>query len=297
MYTTLIKSLDYVFNILIVLFIMKLVIDPRDFFFNSALRPVDAITDPILTQIRKLVNFNRHGKDYLPLIAIIVLIPLYILAYWQIPVYQKEFIQVGSRNLTILQAVSESMGRLLIFMIQFMAFGFFVFTMTPAYSRNPISGFFQDIVVPFGSFFRKNSNTSSKKTFLPMAGVVIFLLGLITTVLLQGLVASSLSDYIASWKTWIHPVFFIAVKALSIHRFLVFLLVLAVIFSWLDLEARNSIVSLVYMLTEPILLPIRRIVSPVGDLDLSPWLASIAIWFSGKILIEILNYLERLIVA
>ena len=295
MYTPLIKTIDYIINILIVLFIMKLVIDPRDFFFNSALRPIDAITDPILARMRKFVNINRHGKDYMPVVAIIILIVLYVLAYWQITIHYREFISTSSSNLTILQAIAESMGRLLIFLIQFMAFGFFVFAMTPTYSKNPISGFFLNIITPFGSFFGKKESNTSKKSLLTIAGIVVFLLSFFIIIALKALVAPSFSSYIASWKTWIHPIFFILLKALSIYRFLVFLLILSVIFSWLDLEVRNSFVNLVYMLTEPMLLPIRRIISPAGGLDLSPWLASLAIWFTGQVFTKILISLELFI--
>ena len=43
-----------------------------------------------------------------------------------------------------------------------------------------------------------------------------------------------------------------------------------VILSWLPLERRNPLVALARGLTEPVLAPIRRVLPPMGGLDLSP---------------------------
>ena len=43
----------------------------------------------------------------------------------------------------------------------------------------------------------------------------------------------------------------------------------AVIISWLPVDRRNPFVVLIYRLTEPALAPIRRVLPPMGGLDLS----------------------------
>ncbi len=45
---------------------------------------------------------------------------------------------------------------------------------------------------------------------------------------------------------------------------------LRVILSWINPDPRNPVVSMLYSLTEPILAPARRIIPPIGGLDLSP---------------------------
>jgi YggT family protein len=294
MFITLIKTIDYVIHILIILFIMKLVIDPREFFFNSALRPVDSITDPILSRIRKFINLNRYGIDYTPVIAISALICLYVLIHWLVPVQQKEFIKSISPDLTLLQAVVESLGKLVLFLIHFMAFSIFVLAMIPVYSKNPITGFFKDIIAPFGNFLRKKPKHTEKGDLWPRAGVVVFILGFIILIVLNSLVAPSLRNFALSWKNWVQPVLVICAEAIGIYRFLVFLLVASVILSWLDAEMRNPFINIVYMLTEPILLPVRRVIPPVAGLDLSPWIACIAIWITGRVITSFLFHLEQL---
>ena len=45
---------------------------------------------------------------------------------------------------------------------------------------------------------------------------------------------------------------------------------LAVILSWVPLDRRNPLVTITHALTEPVLAPIRRVLPPMGGLDLSP---------------------------
>lgn len=45
---------------------------------------------------------------------------------------------------------------------------------------------------------------------------------------------------------------------------------LRVILSWVNPDPRNPVVSMLYSLSEPVLAPARRIIPPLGGLDLSP---------------------------
>jgi YggT family protein len=44
----------------------------------------------------------------------------------------------------------------------------------------------------------------------------------------------------------------------------------AVILSWVPLDRRNPLVTIAQGLTEPVLAPIRKVLPPMGGLDLSP---------------------------
>jgi YggT family protein len=58
-----------------------------------------------------------------------------------------------------------------------------------------------------------------------------------------------------------------------------FLIIVAVILSWVGARLRHPVVPLVYQLTEPVLRPFRRIIPPIAGIDLSPLFALIAIRF------------------
>ena len=53
--------------------------------------------------------------------------------------------------------------------------------------------------------------------------------------------------------------------------------VVAVILSWVQLDRRNPLVTITQGLTEPVLAPIRRVLPPMGGLDLSPMVLLIAL--------------------
>jgi len=58
----------------------------------------------------------------------------------------------------------------------------------------------------------------------------------------------------------------------------------AVILSWLRLDPRNPVATVVYSLTEPVLAPIRRVLPSAGGLDFSP-----------MVLLVLLQVLQRLL--
>lgn len=58
-----------------------------------------------------------------------------------------------------------------------------------------------------------------------------------------------------------------------------FLVIAAVLLSWLGRGARHPVVPLVHQLTEPLLRPVRRVIPPIAGIDLSPLFVLIAIRF------------------
>jgi YggT family protein len=57
-----------------------------------------------------------------------------------------------------------------------------------------------------------------------------------------------------------------------------------VIVSWLSLPPSNPVVRYTRMLTEPALVPIRKIVPPAGGIDFSPMLLLILLWLIAGML-------------
>ncbi len=58
-----------------------------------------------------------------------------------------------------------------------------------------------------------------------------------------------------------------------------FLILAAVILSWLGGRLRHPVIPLVFQLTEPVMQPIRKVIPPIAGLDLSPLFALIGIRF------------------
>ncbi|NCT67193.1 MAG: YggT family protein [Rhodanobacteraceae bacterium] len=64
------------------------------------------------------------------------------------------------------------------------------------------------------------------------------------------------------------------------------LILVRVLLSFISVERSNPIVPLVYQLTEPVLLPIRRVLPALGGLDLSPMAAWLAVMLLHTLVIR-----------
>jgi YggT family protein len=61
------------------------------------------------------------------------------------------------------------------------------------------------------------------------------------------------------------------------------ILLVRVVMSWLTVNPRSPFVMLLHGLTEPVLAPIRRVIPPMGGLDLSPMVLLIVLQFLRRL--------------
>lgn len=70
---------------------------------------------------------------------------------------------------------------------------------------------------------------------------------------------------------------------------LLYILIFArVILTWLPMERSNPLVQFLYLVTEPILSPIRRVLPNMGMIDLSPMIAMILVLIIQTVLVQAL---------
>ena len=62
-------------------------------------------------------------------------------------------------------------------------------------------------------------------------------------------------------------------------RIYVWIIIIRAIISWVNPDPYNPIVQFLYHITEPVLRPIRRIIPPIGGIDISPVVVLIIIYF------------------
>jgi YggT family protein len=82
----------------------------------------------------------------------------------------------------------------------------------------------------------------------------------------------------------LNPIAALLITVLDIYKWIV---IASVIVSWLTtfnvINSQNnfvrSLLHILYVLTEPVFRPIRKIIPPIGGLDLSPIIVFLIIWF------------------
>ncbi len=76
----------------------------------------------------------------------------------------------------------------------------------------------------------------------------------------------------------------------NLFFYLLSLAILArVLLSWVSVSPYHPAVELLYQITEPILAPLRRVIPPVGMMDISPIIAMFLLRIIGQVLVEIIR--------
>ncbi|MDI7275414.1 MAG: YggT family protein [Anaerolineae bacterium] len=65
-------------------------------------------------------------------------------------------------------------------------------------------------------------------------------------------------------------------------------ILIRVILSWLNVSPYSPFVSFIYQVTDPIIVPLRRIIPPIGMIDLTPIIAILLLWILQQILLTLL---------
>lgn len=74
----------------------------------------------------------------------------------------------------------------------------------------------------------------------------------------------------------------------GICQILYWLLFARIILSWFPVDPYHSVVQFLHQVTDPLLLPFRKLPIQIGMLDLSPLLAFVALFFIRNVLVRIL---------
>ena len=113
--------------------------------------------------------------------------------------------------------------------------------------------------------------------FAPLVVVLVSILLGYFVLQLIGTVASTLAGVISSARSgaMITVVGFILYGLISIYILFIFI---RIIFSWGMVSYRNRIMRFLVDTTEPLLGPLRRMIPPLGGMDISPIVAVLILW-------------------
>jgi len=281
--TTTVNGVVY---ILIILFMTKLVLKPRDFYFNPMLRPVEIIVAPILKPMQRIFHPSRSGIDFTPLLSILI---LYFL--------KSIFVSILTEYNLIL-AMIYTLQDFLRFFLQLFIFSLFTKFIAPVTLSNPIISFVTGIVKPFEMAFGILFKNKILRLICALIGVLVFA-GIIWHIL-AGLLSSYPfnSPYYSHAKSWISSYLIVVVHALGVYRIVIMILFLSAVLSWISLDIKNPIVHVTYAMAEPIVAPVRKIIPSLAGFDLSPWIAGLVIYLlANRLILFIMKFVPEFIVS
>ncbi|QAR34480.1 YggT family protein [Geovibrio thiophilus] len=69
------------------------------------------------------------------------------------------------------------------------------------------------------------------------------------------------------------------------------LIIIRALMSWVSPDPRNPVVQFVIAMTEPVMEPFRKIIPPLGFMDISPIILLIVIYFARMMLVSLIGLL------
>ena len=67
------------------------------------------------------------------------------------------------------------------------------------------------------------------------------------------------------------------------------LIIIRAVMSWVRVDPRNTFVKILNTLTDPLLVPIQKVIPPIGgSIDISPLVAIVILQLLGNVLVQIL---------
>lgn len=143
-----------------------------------------------------------------------------------------------------------------------------------AWTSRTIRRFTDSIVIPVRGGLR---GFGMDPKFAPLVAILIVILLGYFVLQLVGTIAGTLAGVIVSAQrgAMITVLGFVLYGLLSIYLLLI---IIRIIFSWGMVSYTNRVMKFLVDVTEPLLGPLRRMIPPLGWLDISPMVAILIIW-------------------
>jgi YggT family protein len=267
--------LKAVIDILIILILTRLLIRPAEANFNSIYNIIFRITDPVLKPVKSVVrnDFNCVVLSVFGLVIIRGL--LYVLT-----------------GRSLISGVGISMLDLFRLLFQFYMIVWFIAILTGESAHTPVISMLQRAFLPLGSLSSKLN--IPRKSFSIFSFVILFIAYSLISYLLNNMIASKLLTLSVSFYHGIADGLLLIIGLFQ--GFFSMVILVSVFLSWVSPSPYNPVVQTIYGISEPLLMPFRRIIPPIAGLDVSPVVALLCFQFIGGFLKQvILNVLGMVI--
>lgn len=246
--------LNFIFKFYIVVLIFRWIFTSQELYFNPFGKLVASLTEPVFSNIFK--GKSKATTDrYIPLFILFMVFLQFLVDY---------LITYSPPIIVLVGTIQDNLSFLTIFLIIAIILGAGVGKRVQSY----YSIYFYRIGLPWVKITRKLIPISDNRIIIPAIILLVVLYGIIIVCL------NILVDFVIMGD-------FSAINALSrfmkgslymidsLLLYLFWLIVIRALISWVSPDPRNPIVQVIYALTEPVLAPFRRVIPPLGFIDIS----------------------------
>ena len=255
--------LKSIVDILIILILLRLLINPNEAFFNPIYRLIFRITDAVLTPSRVLSRKPVHGI-ILTLSALVVL---------------RGAIYILIKPMPFSSGIGISLLGLFQLLFQFYMVIWFVALLSRRSYGTPFTAMMNRAFVPLHNLFSRFR--FQRERFYLFSFIFLWLLYSFLSILTRSVVISQPGGFSVSIPYGLGEGLLLIIGLFPFPGFFSVIIIVGAVLSWVSPDPSNPIVQAIYGISEPLLAPFRRIIPHLGGLDISPILALLCFQILG----------------
>lgn len=256
--------------------LLRYVMTQQELVFNPIGKNIAKITDPVLNLGGKRLK-NESDK----LIPVLILLTGLLFG----------FVIYTASSVPFVAALITGYRELLVFLAQFFICGIILGSLM-TYQASFLAYFYR-----IGSLWvnavRKIANVRGNKAVIPAILLVFLVLIAINAFMELGYLMAF--KRAVALKSFVNSGIMIVMDVIiGIAGFYIFILIVRALMSWVSPHPANPVVQIIYSVTEPVLVPIRKRIPPIGMFDLSVLILLFGLWALISLLQRLSLYLVSL---
>lgn len=256
-------------DFLIVLLLVRLLIRPVEVNFNQIYSLIYRISDYVLKPVKSIV----HSDFKSVLLSVLGLVLIRGLIY------------IGMGRFTLLTGIGLSFLNLFQLMFQFYMVVWFIIILTGDRTNTPVISVLQRAFLPLGSLSSKLN--IPRKSFSIFSFVFLLVTYSLLSFILYSVIARG--PFSASFNFLSSVVEGLILIIDLFPGFFSVIIIVGALLSWVSPDPYNPVVQTIYGISEPLLMPFRKIIPNLGGLDISPIAALLCFQIIGGQLIGLLK--------
>ncbi len=259
--------LKTIIDFLIVLLLIRFLIRPIEINYNSIYNMIFKITDPLLKPAKTVIR-NNGKATFITVLGMTVIRGFFYMTL----------------GIHLISGIGVSLLELLQLLFQFYIAVWFIAILTGDSVQTPVISMLQRAFLPLGKLASKlniSRKSFSAFTFITLlAGYVV--LSLFCHMLFKQSIDINPAGNLIEGLKLIVGLF---------SGFFTIVIIVSALLSWVSPDPYNPVVQTIYGISEPLLMPFRKIIPNLGGLDVSPIAAILCFQFIGGALLELLTAL------